>query len=220
MRPTSLVAGEALTWPIHVISTTGALVDADSTPTVAIRRGGAAVGDSVTVTKRAATTGIYDCSYTPASTTANELIEVTETVVVSTVSYVNAWQFAIRDELLLVTNHVPAGQAAVIIPDPGDDAAVCTVYVNSEDILNALAEGVIVTFELRGGPAKSERLLTAATSATMTTNASGYAAVTLQRNDQLTPSDTYYHVTCDEFGLYRKVMTLTAATFNLADLVS
>jgi hypothetical protein len=42
------------------------LKDADATPTVAVRKNGVSVGDSVTVTKRSATTGIYDCSYDPA----------------------------------------------------------------------------------------------------------------------------------------------------------
>jgi hypothetical protein len=43
------------------------LKDADSTPSVAVRKNGASVADSVTITKRSATTGIYDCSYNPAS---------------------------------------------------------------------------------------------------------------------------------------------------------
>lgn len=64
--PTEFLIGNAITWVIDLRDGNDELVDADSTPTVAVRKNGASVGDSVTVTKRSSTTGIYDCSYNPA----------------------------------------------------------------------------------------------------------------------------------------------------------
>jgi hypothetical protein len=72
------------------------LKDADSDPTVAVRKNGASVGDSVTVTKRSATTGIYDCSYNPSaevegdSFTLEESAAVTGTTTASA-TYTQTW---------------------------------------------------------------------------------------------------------------------------------
>jgi hypothetical protein len=66
VRPTILHIGGTLYWTIRTYNPdTSVLKDADSTPTVAVRKNGSSTGDSVTITKRSATTGIYDCSYTP-----------------------------------------------------------------------------------------------------------------------------------------------------------
>jgi hypothetical protein len=67
------------------------LVDADSTPSVSVRKNGASVGDVVTVTKRAATTGIYDCSYNPAGEVEGDSFTIEETATVSSQAYENAW---------------------------------------------------------------------------------------------------------------------------------
>ena len=72
MRPTSFFVSDTIYWTISTANASGVLLDADSVPTVAVRRDGVASADVVTVTKRAATTGLYDCSYTPASVTAGE----------------------------------------------------------------------------------------------------------------------------------------------------
>ena len=67
MRPTELHVGGTLYWTLLTRDPdTMLLKDADATPTVAVRKNGASVGDSVTITKRSATTGIYDCTYDPA----------------------------------------------------------------------------------------------------------------------------------------------------------
>lgn len=63
------------------------LVDADSTPTVAVRRNGSATADVVTVTKRAATTGIYDCSVTFIADAVGDIFELEEQATVSAVVY-------------------------------------------------------------------------------------------------------------------------------------
>lgn len=67
MRPSEMQVGSTLYWVLLTRNPdTMQLKDADATPTVAVRKNGASVGDSVTVTKRSATTGIYDCAYDPA----------------------------------------------------------------------------------------------------------------------------------------------------------
>jgi hypothetical protein len=100
MRPSVFQVGGTLYWVIQTRNPdTMILKDADSDPTVAVRKNGAAVGDSVTVTKRSATTGIYDCSYNPASEvegdsfTFEEYATVTGTTT-SSATYVN--QFSVR----------------------------------------------------------------------------------------------------------------------------
>lgn len=59
------------------------LKDADSDPTVAVRKNGSAVGDSVTVTKRSATVGIYDCSYNPAGEVEGDSFTLQESATVT-----------------------------------------------------------------------------------------------------------------------------------------
>jgi len=97
IRPDELISGGTLRWVIDTLDAAGESVDADANPSIQIRRGTppANVLDSVTVTKRAGTTGIYDCSYTPASTSLNEVIFVEETATISTTGYPLRWQFRI-----------------------------------------------------------------------------------------------------------------------------
>lgn len=97
MRPTILQVGGILYWVIQTRNPdTMVLKDADSTPSVAVRKNGSAVGDSVTITKRSATTGIYDCSYNPAaevegdSFTFEESAAVTGTTTASA-TYTQTW---------------------------------------------------------------------------------------------------------------------------------
>ena len=92
--------GGVLYWTIQTRNPdTQVLKDADSTPTVAVRKNGASVGDSVTITKRSATTGIYDCSYNPASEVEGDTFQFEESAAVtgtttSSATYVN--QFSVR----------------------------------------------------------------------------------------------------------------------------
>lgn len=94
-RPTVLGVGNVQYWTIALYDSSGALVDADSTPTVAIRKNGASTSDVVTVTKRTATTGLYDCSYNPGSENQNDTFQVEETATISATAYFNSWQFSI-----------------------------------------------------------------------------------------------------------------------------
>jgi hypothetical protein len=101
MRPTILHVNGTLYWVIRTYNPdTSVLKDADSTPTVAVRKNGASTGDSVTVTKRSATTGIYDCSYNPASEVEGDefVIEETATVTGTTTAqatYSQSWSFTV-----------------------------------------------------------------------------------------------------------------------------
>lgn len=94
-RPNVLAVENTQYWTITLYDSSGALVDADSTPTVAIRKNGAATSDVVTITKRTATTGLYDCSYNPGSENQNDTFQVEETATISGTDYFNSWQFSI-----------------------------------------------------------------------------------------------------------------------------
>jgi len=97
MRPTVFQVGGTLYWVIQTRNPdTMVLKDADSTPTVAVRKNGASVADSVTVTKRSATTGIYDCSYNPASEVEGDSFTFEESATVtgtttSSATYTQSW---------------------------------------------------------------------------------------------------------------------------------
>ena len=91
-RPSTLKKDNTLYWVLRTYNTSGVLVDADSTPTVAVRKNGASVADAVTVTKRAATTGIYDCSYNPAGEVEGDQYTLEESATVSAQSYENSWE--------------------------------------------------------------------------------------------------------------------------------
>lgn len=96
-RPTALLKNKTLYWVLRLYDSSNVLVDADSTPTVAVRKNGTATGDVVTVTKRAATTGIYDCSYNPASEVEGDQFTVEESATISSVAYSNSWEVAVFD---------------------------------------------------------------------------------------------------------------------------
>lgn len=84
MRPNLVHVGGTFFWTILVRDPdTEVLKDADSNPTVEVRKNGASVGDSVTITKRSATTGIYDCSYDPAGDVEGDVYQFEETAVVT-----------------------------------------------------------------------------------------------------------------------------------------
>jgi hypothetical protein len=98
-RPKLLHVGGVLYWAIRTRNPdTQVLKDADSTPTIAVRKNGASTGDSVTVTKRSATTGIYDCSYNPAGEVEGDEFTVEESATVTgtttaQATYSVSWEF-------------------------------------------------------------------------------------------------------------------------------
>ena len=94
-RPATWFYNETLYWTLFVYDANGNLVNADSTPTVAVRVNGAGYAvTSVTVTKRAATTGIYDCSFVANNSGVGAtygLWQFEETATISGTDYVNGW---------------------------------------------------------------------------------------------------------------------------------
>jgi hypothetical protein len=100
-RPKILHVGGVLYWTIRTRDPdTQLLKDADSTPTVVIVKNGTVTGDSVTVTKRTATTGIYDCSYNPAGEVEGDVFTVEESATVTgtttaQATYSNSWEFGV-----------------------------------------------------------------------------------------------------------------------------
>ncbi|MGI9446784.1 MAG: carboxypeptidase-like regulatory domain-containing protein [Pirellulales bacterium] len=90
-RPTNFKVGGTVYWTISTYTDAGVLVDADSNPVVAIRRNGVQEAEVVTVTKRASTTGLYDCSYNPANDSAGDFYSMQEVATISTVAYHNLW---------------------------------------------------------------------------------------------------------------------------------
>ena len=117
-RPTTLLKDNTVYWVIRLFNSSQVLVDADSTPTVAIRKNGASTADSVTVTKRAATTGIYDCSYNPSSEIEGDQFCVEETATISSQAYENAWSFVVKEaergtDSAFLAASAPGGQVTV-----------------------------------------------------------------------------------------------------------
>lgn len=100
-RPTQLVAGEVLRWTISLVNPNDptSAIDADSNPSIAIRKNGTATFDSVTVVKRVGTTGDYDCEYDPAGEVFSDQFQVEETVIIGGITYPpKKWPFLVVKE--------------------------------------------------------------------------------------------------------------------------
>ena len=95
-RPKTLLKDNTLYWVIRLYNSSQVLVDADSTPTVAVRKNGSSVGDAVTVTKRTSTTGIYDCSYNPAGEVEGDQFTLEESATISSQVYENSWSIFVQ----------------------------------------------------------------------------------------------------------------------------
>jgi hypothetical protein len=114
------------------------------------------------------------------------------------------------EQILLAAPYVPDAAPALIIPAPAGDESLTVVYAHTENIANAKRAGIVLSFQLQGSPAKSERILETA-AVTATTDADGYASITLQ-------SGLPYRVTCRPLGL-NHVFTPTGETFDLLTLI-
>lgn len=123
-RPSILLKNTTQYWTIRIYDSSAALIDADSNPTVSVRKNGAAVGDSVTVTKRTATTGIYDCSYNPSGEVEGDKFTIEEAVEIASAPFEQNWEFSIT---------------ASPVPEPGTGArtVVITVTDGVDPIENA-----------------------------------------------------------------------------------
>ena len=129
------------------------LIDADSTPTVAVRKNGSSVGDSVTVGKRSATTGIYDCSYNPASEVDGDQFTLEESAVIDGDTYQSS--FAVM--VVLSPLDATGIRAAVGLADDNLDAQLAAlaagtgayeITITASDQAAALLSGATITLQL------------------------------------------------------------------------
>ncbi len=123
MRPTTLLKNNVLYWTLRTYNTSGVLTDADSTPTVAVRKNGSSTGDSVTVTKRTATTGIYDCSYNPASEVEGDTFTIEESATVGGTAGSWNWSCVVVDAYALASKVVGTLASGTHNPQSGDSYA-------------------------------------------------------------------------------------------------
>lgn len=96
-RPTTLLKDNVLKWVIRLYNSSQVLVDGDSNPTIAIRKNGSSTGASATVTKRTATTGIYDCEYDPSGEVEGDQFTIEESVAISSTTYENSWSVYVQE---------------------------------------------------------------------------------------------------------------------------
>lgn len=104
-RPTTIAKNSILRWTIFTRNrSTGVLTDADSTPTVSVRKNGSASAETVTIIKRAATTGIYDCSFNPSNESDGDVFQFTESSVVNSISYGTTFAVSVPPTLDVVVD--------------------------------------------------------------------------------------------------------------------
>jgi len=144
-RPTTMKVDGTVYWAIFTYTDAGVLVDADSTPSVAVRKNGAAVGDAVTITKRAATTGIYDCSHNPAGEVDGDTFGYEETATISSQDYPNVWSLEVQATAGGGGGDATAANQATII---ADIAALNDFNPASDTVLNVT--NVAVNADMRG----------------------------------------------------------------------
>ena len=126
-RPTTLKRGTTLYWTIATYDNSGVLIDADSNPTIALRKNGAAHTGTTTVTKRAGSTGLYDCSFNPVGENNADQFQIEETATISFQSYVNIWNFDVTEEL-------PEGLSSVSVDTNTGSIGADLVAINQEAI--------------------------------------------------------------------------------------
>lgn len=148
MRPSTLLKNTTLPWVLRTYNTSGVLTDADSTPTVAVRKNGSSTGDSVTVTKRASTTGIYDCSYNPASEVEGDQFTIEETATVGGTTESWNWSFTVIDSD--ITGKVLGGGAGTItgvgthsLDGDGEAVAKAATALSNATWTSALASAIL-----------------------------------------------------------------------------
>lgn len=114
------------------------------------------------------------------------------------------------NQILLAAPYVPDESPALIIPAPDGDESLSVLYIYTESITNDKRAGIEIVVKLLTTPAKSERVLEIAPK-TMTTDANGYAQLTVQRGLR-------YRVTSRDLGL-NTITEPTADTLNLLTLI-
>jgi len=139
-RPATLKIGATSYWTIMTYTDAGVLVDADSTPTVAVRKNGVANADVVTVTKRATTTGIYDAYYNPAGEAEGDCFTLEETATISAQAYENAWNM----EVLAVERGTDSANTVAPLDASATENAVWDAVVSSHATNGTFGDSLLV----------------------------------------------------------------------------
>lgn len=177
-RPSVLQVGGTLYWVIVTRNPdTMVLKDADSTPTVAVRKNGASTADSVTVTKRSATTGIYDCSYNPASEVEGDKFTFEESATVtgtttSSATYRHNW-----DLTVIAVERGTDGANTTTPPTTGAiaDAVLTESVLDHRNVNNSLAKFI---WQIRNANLTIDGTVTNAITPTTLTFSSNVSATT------------------------------------------
>ena len=139
-RPATLKIGSTSYWTIMTYTDAGVLVDADSTPTVAVRKNGVGNADIVTVTKRSATTGIYDAYYNPAGEAEGDCFTLEETATISGQAYKNAWNM----EILAVERGTDSANTIAPLDAAATENAVWDAVVSSHATNGTFGDSLLV----------------------------------------------------------------------------
>lgn len=174
-RPTSFKIDATIHWTIRTYTSAGVLVDADANPSVAIRKNGIATADVATVTKRSATTGVYDCSYDPAGEASGDSYTIEETATISSQDYENSWsiqcqadisQADVRSSLgMLLSYNLDARLSDILSAvgslnnfDPTSDTVTANVQSVATDAIDAAALKADAVAEIQTGLATASEL--------------------------------------------------------------
>ena len=161
MRPAVFQVGGTLYWTILTRNPdTLVAKDADSTPSVAVTKNGTPNADSVTVTKRSATTGIYDCSYNPAAESEGDTFHFLETATVtgtttSAQTYPFGWvarcvavergtDGALKPKTAGRDIEVAATTGAVVLDSSYDAAKTASTQTSVDELAAAVANAILV----------------------------------------------------------------------------
>jgi hypothetical protein len=117
-------------------------------------------------------------------------------------------------------NIPPPDTPLVAVPAPPTDVSMCRVFGYLETLDNIPAANVTVRFTLaKQDPVKSDRIISGRTVQT-NTNSAGELIIDLQRNDHLTPSDSFYLVSCQQLGMQNQQITLATDVFDLSSVIT
>ncbi|MGI9460081.1 MAG: hypothetical protein ACR2NF_08800 [Pirellulales bacterium] len=124
-RPTSMKVDGTVYWTLMTYDADGILINADSNPSVSVRKNGVATGDAVSVTKRGSSTGIYECAHNPSGEIEGDTFGYEEVVVLSSVEYQNPWN------LEVLAAERGTDNANTVAPD---NASVTAILADTADL--------------------------------------------------------------------------------------
>ena len=229
-RPATLKVGNTSYWTIMTYTSAGVLVDADSTPTVVVYKNGSVTADVVTITKRSATTGIYDAYYNPAGEAEGDCFTIEETATISAQAYVQSWNFEILAAERGTDNSSPSRYYTFNNSNGTDYVDVYTDNSVSENLPKV--QKAIVRLKLSGTAASSSDwrlklnpptgnpvggfdLLTGVTLPTTVSNYILQAEIDLTECDNV---DGSWSIVFEDFNYYGSVLSINDAAVEFSDV--